>query len=144
MRPYVWILFSFIKTIFPVVVLLVILTAGWWVAPEQVAPIPLCGFKYLFGIDCPGCGLTRSFLAIARGDILDAFHYNAAGPLIYLFLGGYAVDLSLKGVRGKGLNVSARASEIFGIVVGLLLFGHWIIRLANGPTPEWPALLFFH
>lgn len=118
------------RTFFSILVLLIILTAGWWVTPDQVAPIPLCGFKFIFGIDCPGCGLTRSFLSLARGNVGASFHYNAAGPLIYLFLGTYVVDLSLKGVRGKGLSVPLRVSEIFAVAVGVLLFGHWIIRLA--------------
>ncbi|MBI2340614.1 MAG: DUF2752 domain-containing protein [Deltaproteobacteria bacterium] len=120
---------------FSIILLLAILTAGWWVTPEQIAKVPLCGFKLIFGIDCPGCGLTRSFLSIARGHLLEAVHYNAAGPLVYLFLLAYAVDLSLKRVRGKGLSIPVRVSEIFGLVLGIFLFGHWIIRLANGPAP---------
>lgn len=29
-----------------------------------------CPFKNLTGIDCPGCGLQRSFVALLKGDVL--------------------------------------------------------------------------
>lgn len=121
----------------PVFVLVAILTAGWWVTPDQVAPIPLCGFKYLLGIDCPGCGLTRSFLSLARGNIGAAVHYNAAGPLIYLFLFLYLLNHLLKVFgRKEGIVYPLWISKTFAVVLALFLFGHWIVRLANGPAPK--------
>lgn len=43
-----------------------------------------CMFRHLTGVDCPGCGLTRSFVHVARGDICEAFRFNAMGPILYL------------------------------------------------------------
>lgn len=48
---------------------------------------PLCQMKMLTGLDCPGCGLTRSFIALAHGQWRDSFRFNAAGPLWFAFLG---------------------------------------------------------
>lgn len=105
-----------------------ILTAGWWITPDQVASIPLCLFKYLWHIDCPGCGLARSFLALARGHFLEATHYNAAGPLIYLLFVGYAVQ-HIRKIIGKGpLIIPASIGKIYGLGVVTLLFGQWMLK----------------
>ncbi|MBC6112530.1 DUF2752 domain-containing protein [Pedobacter fastidiosus] len=46
-----------------------------------------CPFKSYFGIDCPGCGLQRSILALLKGDFLDSFKlYPATIPLIFIVL----------------------------------------------------------
>ena len=36
----------------------------------------LCPFKFVTGIPCPGCGMTRAFLAIAEADFISAFDHN--------------------------------------------------------------------
>lgn len=44
-----------------------------------------CPVKATFGIDCPGCGLQRSVLALLRGDLLTSFKlYPATIPLIFI------------------------------------------------------------
>lgn len=45
-----------------------------------------CLFKSIFGIPCPGCGLTRGFRALFKGDIVSAFSYNILTIPIFLFL----------------------------------------------------------
>ncbi|WP_412467359.1 DUF2752 domain-containing protein [Pedobacter sp. KLB.chiD] len=46
-----------------------------------------CPFKSHFGIDCPGCGLQRSILALFRGDLTTSFKfYPATIPLIFLVI----------------------------------------------------------
>lgn len=34
-----------------------------------------CPFKKLTGLDCPGCGLQRSIVALLKGDIVGAFKF---------------------------------------------------------------------
>lgn len=52
-----------------------------------------CLFKTLFGISCPGCGLTRSFRAIFDLDFYSATLYNILG--IPLFIIGIITFISL-------------------------------------------------
>ena len=54
--------------------------------PSATNYFTLCGFKNLTGLPCPGCGLTHSFCALAKGDIVDAFGFNLLGPLLFLAL----------------------------------------------------------
>lgn len=50
----------------------------------------LCLFKNLFGIDCPGCGMTRALSALGHGDYLAALQFNGSvllvGPLLLFLL----------------------------------------------------------
>ena len=43
-----------------------------------------CPSKYFFHLDCPGCGLQRSFVALLEGDIEKSFQlYPATVPLLF-------------------------------------------------------------
>ncbi|BFM39148.1 DUF2752 domain-containing protein [Synechocystis sp. LKSZ1] len=46
-----------------------------------------CPFKALTGIPCPSCGLTRSFTALALGDLPSALSYHLFGPFLWLTCG---------------------------------------------------------
>jgi len=46
-----------------------------------------CPIKQLSGIDCPGCGLQRSLVALIKGDLISSFKfYPATIPILGLFL----------------------------------------------------------
>lgn len=46
-----------------------------------------CVFKKVFGLACPGCGLTRSLTMLFEGNILLSLYYNILTiPLIIIFL----------------------------------------------------------
>lgn len=64
-----------------------VLTLFGWPVP------PLCVWKNLTGLDCPGCGLTRSFTWMGHGDVVAAFARHRVGPLLYL---GVALQLPLR------------------------------------------------
>ena len=46
----------------------------------------LCSSRSLFGVECPGCGLTRSFLALASGDVAASLAYHRLGWLMALVI----------------------------------------------------------
>lgn len=49
-------------------------------------PLPeMCVSKRLFGVRCPGCGLTRSVVASSRGQLNRAMHHHPAGPIVFLW-----------------------------------------------------------
>ena len=53
----------------------VVMLFGWPVPP-------LCLWKNMTGLDCPGCGLTRSFTYMGHGEVLTAFARHKLGPLL--------------------------------------------------------------
>ena len=50
----------------------------------NLVDIRICPFFYLFNIPCPGCGLTRSVLAIFKLDIKSIVQYNFLGIIIVI------------------------------------------------------------
>lgn len=45
-----------------------------------------CFFRNIFGIRCPGCGLTRAFLSIFNLDFMSAFKYNIISIPLFIFI----------------------------------------------------------
>ena len=51
--------------------------------PNRVSSLRLCPIFHLTGIDCPFCGMTRSFVSITHARFSEALDYNLGSPLIY-------------------------------------------------------------
>lgn len=55
--------------------------------PGLSVPLPdTCYFKRLFGVGCPGCGLTRCFISVAHGEFVRAWRFNPGGFLFFLMV----------------------------------------------------------
>ena len=46
----------------------------------------VCPLRILFGIPCPGCGLTRGFLSLLRLDFASAVRMHPLSPAFFLLL----------------------------------------------------------
>ncbi len=46
----------------------------------------ICMLHTRFGVDCPGCGLTRSFIHLAHGNLHTAWTLNPVGLLLFTFI----------------------------------------------------------
>ena len=82
--------------------------------PSRVTTLSLCPIFHLTGIECPFCGMTRSFVSITHGDFAQAIDYNPGSPLIYaafvwIFL------ISLKSVATKQFETFPRTP-------------HWLVQ----------------
>ncbi len=54
------------------------------IVPILNMPLPgTCTFREITSVPCPGCGLTRSFISLGHGRLLDAWNYNPAGLLFF-------------------------------------------------------------
>lgn len=92
------------------------------VLDEETVGIPTLGWRmpgtclsrYWFAAPCPGCGLTRSFIALAHGEVAQAWHFNPAGLFLFALV---------------ALQVPFRAVQCW--------------RLARGDAPlDWPWLAY--
>ncbi|MBX7218915.1 MAG: DUF2752 domain-containing protein [Blastocatellia bacterium] len=51
--------------------------------PSATPTFILCPFKHMTGYDCPGCGLTRAFCALAKGEWFQAITFHPLSPLMF-------------------------------------------------------------
>lgn len=91
--------------------------------------IDVCWSQQLLGRACPGCGLTRSFVAIAAGQLSHAMAYNPMGLPLFL---AFAVAFLLHLARLLGAPLSR-----LPLVDGLLLAAVLGIALAQSVVFYW-------
>jgi len=82
-----------------------------------------CPIKRTLLIDCPGCGLQRSFIALLRGDLAASWHlYPATIPMVFLF--GFAMlHLKLDFRRG------AFIIKFLYIAIAVIIFANYILKI---------------
>jgi hypothetical protein len=51
----------------------------------------LCVFRTLFGVCCPGCGMTHAFCSVLHGQFALAFAYNPLVIIAFPFFANMAV-----------------------------------------------------
>lgn len=116
-----------------IIIIIVIVVAALMAAtiyfnfdPASSGLFPRCIFYSLTGYKCPGCGTQRAIHALLHGEVLTAWHYNAALlvaiPVIALY--GYA---ELR--RESSPRMYARLNSpvaITTIIVAVMLW--WILR----------------
>lgn len=64
----------------------------------------ICPMLNWTGIPCPSCGLSRSFMALARGDMHQALSFHAFGPLFFLTFVGIAICMGLELSQNRRLT----------------------------------------
>ena len=109
-----------------------------------VAPMPergrllglptLCMFRYLTGLPCPGCGLTRSCVCFAHGHFGESLAYHPLGPLVFLTLAFLGL-LRLPFVRQRFAFVSPRFGEVAAYGATGLFLAAWAARLLGFVPP---------
>ncbi|HSN69293.1 MAG TPA: DUF2752 domain-containing protein [Thermoanaerobaculia bacterium] len=89
---------------------------------DPIANLDLCWSRILLDRDCPGCGLTRSFVALAGGHLGRALQCNPVGPLLFAALTLLTILHALR-LGGARLPRLGRIDVAVGIaVVGALVF----------------------
>ncbi len=65
---------------------------GWGDGAKAVEALPsLCVFHRVTGFDCPGCGMTRAFICLLRGDWQGAFAVHPFSLPLFISLILFAV-----------------------------------------------------
>lgn len=80
----------------------------------------LCPIKALTGLNCPGCGITRMFVALFHGNIYQAFRYN---PLVFIELPIIAILILLYRFNKKSrkvVNILFIVLLVITVVYGVL------------------------
>ncbi|NLX76340.1 MAG: DUF2752 domain-containing protein [Clostridiaceae bacterium] len=102
------------------------------VNPSTTPLTPPCSLRYLTGLYCPGCGMTRALHAAFHLRFAEAFSYNLLWPLIVIFISVVLYIWVFLLVTGK--NPFTRFDELFKnrssilYIVIVLFFAFWILR----------------
>ena len=98
----------------------------------QSAMPEICSFKRILRIQCPGCGLTRAFISISRGDLARAWSFNPASFLVYLLIAFQIPWRSFLLIRWwqKKPRVELPYGMTFVVTMAVALVTQWLVRLA--------------
>jgi len=89
----------------------------------------MCVSRGVFGVECPGCGLTRAFIHTAHGNFREALRCHRVSVLLYAFFLMQAI-YHIYGLRTltrplpRGL---VRTHNLAAMVIIALLLTNWIV-----------------
>lgn len=98
-----------------------VVVAGAAMAVWGMFPVDLHEPTHFAGIMSPTCGLTRSVVAVFRGDLTLAWRYNPAGLLVAAVSVAFLVRLAAGWAMGRGPVLRVRPGRLGWIVLGLAL-----------------------
>jgi hypothetical protein len=89
----------------------------------------LCLHRLIFNEPCAGCGLTRSFVSFAHGDVEASYKFHRLGiPLFIVILFQIPLRLYLMKVGINGYTSFMRKLVwVPGVICMIALFINWII-----------------
>ena len=100
-----------------------IVVARMWPVASVESGDPTCLMRILTGLPCPGCGMTRSWVHLAHGNVATAFEYNFFGPISMAVAAGIVVYSVVALVR-RGRP--ERLLEAVHPKIVLTLVGAWL------------------
>lgn len=85
----------------------------------------LCFHRLTTGLPCPGCGLTRGFVALTHGHLEAALWFNPLTPVVF----GWMLVWWLVAVTAllRGRPIPATPAPLLRVAFGVLL-GFWVLR----------------
>ena len=95
--------------------------------PTGFPKLQLCVFRRLTGLQCPGCGLSRSFCALSHGEWSAAWGFHPFGVVFY----GLGIALVLwpfvvrawPGVGERWVRSGVAMALGVALMAGVLAFG---------------------
>lgn len=103
-------------------------------------PLPeTCFSKVWFSTECPGCGLTRSFICLAQGRWADSFQLNRLGWILAIGI-LLQIPYRIAALSTRRRLVSSRVIHWLGGLLMAALILNWLISqwpvARNQPVPS--------
>jgi Protein of unknown function (DUF2752) len=96
-------------------------------------PLPEgCMSRYLFGLNCPGCGLTRSIIHLAEGDWRASWRSHRLGGLMAAVIAFQIPYRLLALSRPDRPIIPTRWLVLFGYLLIAMLIGNWLFNVMAG------------
>ncbi|MBO5312780.1 MAG: DUF2752 domain-containing protein [Clostridia bacterium] len=87
-----------------------------------VIKIP-CPIKYITGVSCAGCGMTRAYISLFKLDIKSAFEFHPLWWLVPVAIALYLVTGRLNKKRLRAVLVAVIAAVFLAVYAVRLLDG---------------------
>jgi hypothetical protein len=91
----------------------------------------VCWWRRCTGVDCPGCGLTRSFVSLAHGDLSAAMHYHPLGVVLFVLVAAqlpYRLMQLARLARGHPPWTHPLLAAVLWLVTAGLL-AEWLVKM---------------
>lgn len=72
-----------------------------------------CLFHRMTGFYCPGCGGTRSFFALCRGELLTSFRLYPLVPCTAVLGGWFLLSQTVEKISGKRIRIGMHFRGIY-------------------------------
>ena len=92
----------------------------------------LCAVHYMLGLPCPGCGFTRSIVALIHGDVVQSVRWHPMGivAMLILFIVWLRSLLSLGfPVVGERFRFQSQSVKLLSHAFVAGLFIQWLFYL---------------
>lgn len=91
---------------------------------ELTGVMARCPFKWLTGLQCPGCGSQRALRALLEGNFMEAWSYNLLLPPLVIYLGMlWLLPLFKSTVATKIYAIVTSPGAIFLLLAVVILWG---------------------
>ncbi|MCE9589196.1 MAG: DUF2752 domain-containing protein [Planctomycetes bacterium] len=110
-----------------------VVVTSYLYAPWSTTGPVLCPLRALTGVDCPGCGLTRSFCAMAHGHLAQAASFHWLGPLFFACAVAAIPLLLIEAGRKRRIEWFHRLlfSRRVAYAVAAVLVLHWAVDMVS-------------
>jgi len=95
--------------------------------PGKSGFFPICPFRALTGLSCPGCGSTRGLHRLLHGDVVAAFEFNPFLILSLPFLVYALVRYTAAAVTGRPLKGNRLEAKYLWILF-VVIMSFWVFR----------------
>jgi len=92
-------------------------------------PVPeLCSSRMLFGVSCPGCGLTRSFVHLAHARVAESLAAHRVGWILALVI-VLQIPYRIHALRQSPIGgLHSHWPRWVSAALIVMLIGNWILR----------------
>ena len=87
-----------------------------------------CPMVRIFGLPCPGCGMTRAFLYVVKGRFEEALYIN---PCVYLWIVFLLYIIVVRYLLGKSVK--------HALVLAIIILGIMLVRYIYGMYMYYPT-----
>jgi len=89
----------------------------------------VCPFNHMTGLPCPGCGLTRAFVSMAHGHLVDAVRWHALSPIMFALGLGLVFEYGARVFAGKSLlRINSLWNSRAGWAASVVFVGYGVAR----------------